>query len=145
MAYPIYLTIGNIPKDTHQKLSHHAQMLTGYILTTKLPGISNKAAHCHVLANLFHACMYMALGPITYYGETGIPIMSGNGIWCQCHPILAAFVSDYPEQMLVNCTYNRHCPKCTVTASQLSEYKTFPLYMQKTAIDTYLLISLCML
>ena len=36
MAYPIYLTIGNIPKDIHRKPSRHAQILISYIPTTKL-------------------------------------------------------------------------------------------------------------
>jgi len=43
-AYPVYLTIGNIPKDIRQKPSCYAQLLVAYIPTTKLGGIS-----CHGL------------------------------------------------------------------------------------------------
>jgi hypothetical protein len=43
-AYPIYLTIGNIPKDVRRKASQHAQVLLGYIPTTKLEHMSNKTA-----------------------------------------------------------------------------------------------------
>jgi len=107
MAYPIYLTIGNIPKGVHQKPSHHAQILIGYIPTTKLLGITNKTGQCHAFGNLFHACMHKVLGLINSYGEIGLPMISGNGIWCHCHPILATFVGYYPEQALVTCTYNR--------------------------------------
>ena len=81
MAYPIYMTIGNIPKDIRRKPSRHAQLLIGYIPTTKLGGITNKAARRRALANLFHACMQNVLGPISSYGETGIPMMSGDGVW----------------------------------------------------------------
>jgi len=81
MAYPIYLTIGNIPKDIRCKPSRHAQMLIGYIPTTKLTGITNKAGCHHVLANLFHSCMETVLSPISTYGETRIAMISGDSIW----------------------------------------------------------------
>jgi len=81
MAYPIYLTIGNIPKDIRRKPSRHAQLLIGYIPTTKLEGMLTKAGCCCALANLFYACMWNILGSISSVGETGIAMMSGDGIW----------------------------------------------------------------
>ena len=80
-AYPIYLTIGNIPKQIHRKLSMRTQILLGYIPTTKLSSISNKAACCRALANLFHACVREVLGPLASYGESGLEMSSGDGIW----------------------------------------------------------------
>lgn len=136
-AYPIYLTIGNIPKEIRRKPSRHAQLLIGYIPTSKLEGITNKTARRRALANLFHACMRNALGPISLYGETGIPMMSGDGIWRRCHPIFAAFIGDYPEQALVTCTYNGQCPKCKVPPGMLGEYLSFPPRDYSVAIDTY--------
>ena len=137
MAYPIYMTIGNIPKAIRRKPSHHAQVLIGYIPVTKLAGISNKTSRRRALANLFHACMDHALGPIRPYGETGVAMMSGDGVWRRCHPVFAVFVGDYPEQALVACTYNGRCPKCTVLPEQLGEYETFPPRVPSTAIDTF--------
>ena len=81
-------------------------MLIGYIPMSRLEVIGNKSARQHALGNLFHFCMKTILAPITSCGETGVAMMSGDGIWRQCHPILAAFVGDYPEQTLVTCTYN---------------------------------------
>ena len=105
-AYPVYLTIGNVPKNIHCKPSRHAQILLAYIPTTKLNGIANQAGRRCAIANLYHGCMQIILGPITAVGETGITMMSGDGIWRQCHPIFALFVGDYPEQVLVMCMYN---------------------------------------
>jgi len=139
-AYPIYLTIGNIPKRTRRKVSCHAQILIGYIPTTKLVGISNKEARRRALANLYHACMRDVLGPISSYGETGLDLLSGDGVWRRCHPIFAAFVGDYPEQALVTCTYYGRCPKCTVPRGQLGKYESFPLRIQSALIDTYHLV-----
>jgi len=81
MAYPIYLTIGNIPKDICRKPSRHAQVLLGYIPVTKLEHLSNKTARWRGLTSLFHACMADVLGPIMSRGETGVAMMSSDGIW----------------------------------------------------------------
>jgi hypothetical protein len=139
MAYPIYLTIGNIPKELRRKLSCHAQILIGYIPTTKLTGMGNKAGRRRALANLFHSCMRNVLGPIAALGETGVPMMSGDGVWRRCHPIFAIFIGDYPEQALVTCTFNGRCPKCLVAPGQLGESQHFPSRIQRSVIDTYLL------
>ena len=137
MAYPIYLTIGNIPKRLRRKVSWQPQILIGYIPTTKLVNVSGMTAHRRALTNLFHSCMQKALGSIASYGETGIKMKSGNGVWRRCHPILAIFVGDYPEQALVTCTYNGRCPKCKVPLGQLGQYQTFPRRVQSAVIDTY--------
>ena len=43
-AYPVYLTIGNIPKGIRRQLSCHSYILLGYIPTTRLEHVTNKAA-----------------------------------------------------------------------------------------------------
>jgi hypothetical protein len=138
MAYPVYLTIGNIPKDICRKPSHHAQILMGYIPTTKFLGIANKSACACALGNLFHACMQHLLAPINSIGKSGVEMMSSDGIWHRCHPILAVYVGDYPEQMLVTCTFGGRCPKCTVPCHSLGDYNYFPLRDFDNAADMYL-------
>ena len=113
-AYPIYVTIGNIPRAIRNKPTLQAQMLIGYIPTTRLKHIKNKAARRRALANLFHFCMRKVLSPIESYGVTGIAMATGDGTWYRCHPILATFIGDYPEQSLVACTPSGRCPKCLV-------------------------------
>ncbi|KAH9049439.1 hypothetical protein EDB84DRAFT_1666988 [Lactarius hengduanensis] len=137
-AYPVYMGIGNIPKDVRRKPSRYAQMLIGYIPTTKLAGITNKAARRRAVANLFHSCMEKVLGPINAYGETGIAMLSGDGTWRRCHPIFATFVGDYPEQGLVTCTRYGRCPKCLVPADQLGVYTNFPARNHVDVVDTYM-------
>jgi hypothetical protein len=80
-AYPVYLTIGNIRKNVRSKPSRHAQVLLAYIPTSKLGEITNKAGRCRAMANLYHSCMQVILGPITAVGKTGVAMMSGDGIW----------------------------------------------------------------
>ena len=137
MAYPIYMTIGNIPKSIRRKPSRMAQVLIGYIPTSKLLGLSNKAARHRAVTNLFHACMRDVLQPIVVPGESGVAMKSGDGVWRRCHPIFANFVGDYPEQALVTCTFSGRCPKCTVAPGELGVYQTFPPRLRQLAIDTY--------
>jgi hypothetical protein len=134
------MSIGNIPKDIRRKPTQRAQMLMGYIPTTQLEYIKNKSAQRRALANLFHACMHKLLSPIESYGETGIAMVTGNGIWYRCHPILATFVGDYPKQSLVACTQNGRCPKCTVPRGELASHEAFPLRDIREARDVF---SLC--
>ncbi|KAN0134253.1 hypothetical protein V8E53_008025 [Lactarius tabidus] len=139
-AYPVYMSIGNIPKDIRSKPTQRAQMLLGYIPTTWLEHIKNKAGQRRALANLFHACMHKILSGIEHYGETGIAMATGDGVWYRCHPILATFVGDYPEQSLVACTPYGRCPKCSVPRDEHRNYQNFPIHNIRTAIDTF---SLC--
>ncbi|KAN0136430.1 hypothetical protein V8E53_005798 [Lactarius tabidus] len=125
-AYPIYLMISNIPKATCSKPTQQAQLLMGYIPTTWLKHIKNKAVQCQVLANLFHSCMCRVLLPLESYGETRITMATGNRIWYHCHPVLATFVGDYPEQSLIACTSNGRCPKCMVPQDEIGSISRFP-------------------
>ncbi|KAI0729649.1 hypothetical protein C8Q72DRAFT_912150 [Fomitopsis betulina] len=103
-AYPVYLTIGNLPKEIRRKPLQH---------------IKNKSARRRALANLFHACMKRILVPIKKAGVDGIPLMSGDGKVRRCHPILAVYVGDYPEQLLVTCRKTGDCPKCPALLAEL--------------------------
>jgi hypothetical protein len=138
-AYPVYITIGNIPKEIRRKPSRHALLLIGYIPVSKLGGMASKAAQRRALANIFHSCMQTIVAPITSCGDIGITMMSGDGTWRRCHPIFAAFVGDYPEQSLVTCTYSGQCPKCVAPPDQLGEYLRFPLRNYDKALETFLL------
>ncbi|KAH9173192.1 hypothetical protein EDB89DRAFT_2113987 [Lactarius sanguifluus] len=138
-AYPVYLTIGNVPKDIRRKPSRRAQMLIGYLPTARLEAIGNQSARRRALTNIFHFCMRNLLAPIASHGEMGIAMMSGDGVWRRCHPIFAVFVGDYPEQVLVTCTFNGRCPKCVVHRNNLGDYSRSPLRDYDKASEAFLL------
>ena len=133
----MYLTIGNIPKDIRRKPTRRAQMLIAYIPTSRLEFMSIKAARRRALGNIFHFCMKSLLEPIKGYGETGIAMLGGDGIWHRCHPIFAVFVGDYPEQVLVTCTFNDRCPKCLIRHEELGDYSRFPPRDYDEALETF--------
>ena len=120
-AYPIYLTIGNIPKAIHHKPSHHAQVLLGYLPTSHLEHITNHASHCRIIVNLFHACVGHIMEPLQKAGFEGTAMTSGDGVTCWCHPIFAPFMGDYPEQILATGVKAGQCPGCECPKDKLKE------------------------
>jgi hypothetical protein len=120
-AYPVYMTLGNIPKHIRRKPSHQAQILLGYLPTTKLEHITNQASRCRTLANLFHGSLEHILMPLQHAGQNGLPIASGAGLIYHGHPLFAAFVGDYPEQILVTCCKTGECPKCDIDHNAMGE------------------------
>ncbi|KAG0706653.1 hypothetical protein DFH29DRAFT_980304 [Suillus ampliporus] len=114
MAYPVYLTIGNIPKEIRRKPSRRAQILLAYLPTTRLEHITNKASCRRSAANLYHACMVRVLSPLEKAGLDGLAMHSGDGTKRHCHPLFACFVGDYPEQVLATAVKTTECPKCDI-------------------------------
>ncbi|KAG2737835.1 hypothetical protein P692DRAFT_20851781 [Suillus brevipes Sb2] len=106
-AYPVYLTLGNIPRAIRRKSSQHACILIGY------------------LSRLFHDSIRIILEPLKEAGRRGIEVVGGDGLVRLVFPILACYVADYPEQCLVTCTKYGTCPKCRARADELAEIQHF--------------------
>ncbi|KAJ3720606.1 hypothetical protein C8R42DRAFT_582482 [Lentinula raphanica] len=142
-AYPVYLTIGNLPKEIRRKPSQQGQILLAYLPTSRLEHITNKASRRRTIANLFHACMGELLKPMKHAGLEGVVMRSGDGVERRCHPILAAYVGDYPEQVLVTTAYSGDCPVCDTEKDDLGTYPCTHDYRDpQAAIDAaYLLDS----
>ena len=81
--------------------------------------------------------MRQILSPLELYGKTGIAMVTSDRIWYRCHPILATFIGDYPEQSPVACTYNGRCPKCIVPHDELEQYSVLPFWNFNTAVTVF--------
>lgn len=115
------MTIGNLPKSVRCKPSRRGQILLAYLPTTRLLHIKNKAARRRTLANLFHACMSRVLAPLISAGVDGMRLVSGDGVARRGHPILATYIGDYPEQVLVSGCKTGECPKCDIPRDDVGE------------------------
>ncbi|KAI0823223.1 hypothetical protein BC628DRAFT_1325565 [Trametes gibbosa] len=121
-AYPVYLTIGNLPKSILQKPGRQGHILLACLPTSCLDHITNKAARHRIVQNMFHACMKHLLKPLQSTSVKGILMTSGDGVTRRCHPILAAYVGDYPEQCLVSCSYYGDCLICMTKNIDLGDF-----------------------
>ncbi|EPQ50210.1 hypothetical protein GLOTRDRAFT_50901 [Gloeophyllum trabeum ATCC 11539] len=127
-AYPIYLTIGNLPRSLRRRPSEHATMLLGYLSTDKI--ISSKLSKEEKrkkTQRLFHESMRHILKPLKDAGQQGVEMICGDGAVRRVHPILACYVADYPEQILVTCSKSGTCPKCRCRNQDLGDPETSPL------------------
>ena len=123
-AYPVYLTLGNIPNRLRRKPSKQACILIGYLPVEKVTrGHLSKVEVSARYRRLFHAAMSVLFEPLKEAGIKGVEMTSGDGVVRIVHPILAAYVADYPEQCLVTCSKYGTCPKCVARVSR-SGYKT---------------------
>ncbi|KIJ07097.1 hypothetical protein PAXINDRAFT_38417, partial [Paxillus involutus ATCC 200175] len=121
-AYPIYMTIGNLPKEIRRKPSRGAQILVGYLPTSKLEHITNKSARRRTLTNIFHMCI-------------------GDGVLRRTHPLVACYIGDYPEQLLVTGMKTGECPGCNVPRGELGNADiTFKFCDLKNILDALALV-----
>jgi hypothetical protein len=121
-AYPVYLTIGNIPKALRRKPSMHATVLIAYLSVDKI----NRQKMSDVeqrsrIQRVFHESMRLVLEPLIEAGKNGMEMVSSDGSVRDVFPYLACYVADYPEQCLVTCSKYGTSPKCQARADELQD------------------------
>ena len=99
----------------------NAHVLLGYLPVTDLEHMDSNTSRRRAVNNLFHKCMHEILQPLENAGKKGVPMKSGDGYIRRCHPILAVYAADHPEQCRVACTKISECPKGMVAANSLGE------------------------
>jgi hypothetical protein len=123
VAYPLYLTIGNIPKKTRRRPSTHACILLAYLSADSIsdPRLS-KAAQSALVQRLFHTALRLILAPLRDVNhQQGLRMVSGDGAIRCVVPIVACYAADYPEQRLVTTARSMTCPICDISSDQLGE------------------------
>lgn len=79
-VYPVYLTIGNLPKELRRKPSQQGYILLGYLPVTRLGHITPLPKRRQAHSELFHYCMSTILKPLEHTGSVGYMLSSGDGV-----------------------------------------------------------------
>ncbi|KAF7364490.1 hypothetical protein MVEN_00317400 [Mycena venus] len=133
------MTIGNIPKEIRRKPSRRGYVLLGYLPTSRMKNVKNKAARRRILGNVFHACMHHILAWLKDAGAAGLPVTSGDGVTRRGHPIYATFVGDLSRTMSCYCCQDGRLPYMRSTARRTRRGHQIPLRDLEsilTALDT---------
>ncbi|KAJ3818974.1 hypothetical protein F5880DRAFT_1510524 [Lentinula raphanica] len=135
-AYPVYLTLGNIPKALRRQPSQQACVLLAYLPVDKMPkdGLPKRELSSRY-QRLFHEAMRLILAPLREARRKAVELVGGDGAVRRVYPILASYVADFPEQCLVTCSKYGTCPKCQVPAAELSSSDPFPKRTQEWTLQ----------
>ncbi|KAG8743109.1 hypothetical protein FRC11_014025, partial [Ceratobasidium sp. 423] len=124
-AWPVYISIGNIPKGIRAQVSNYSTLLLAYLPVAKFDCFTKKERG-NEKAKLFHESMQTILEPLVKAGNEGVEMECGDGFVRRCFPILAAYIADNPEQTLIaGCRRNR-CYRCTVARDKRGEFPPDP-------------------
>jgi hypothetical protein len=122
-AWPMYMTIGNVPKDLRYVKGYGASRVLAYlpVITTLSNTTQNKWLSLCKTA-IFQHCMRIILEPFSHteQQQNGIPMTGPNGKVYSCVTMLATYSADYPEQCLLTATRTWRngygCPRCLIKA-----------------------------
>ncbi|KAJ6619442.1 hypothetical protein B0H10DRAFT_2163885 [Mycena sp. CBHHK59/15] len=124
-AWPVYLTIGNIGKETCRQVSSHVTVLIGYLPIPKFDCFDKNM--CSLAKyRLFHQCMTIIMQSIVEAGRTAVPMVCADSMIRNVWPIFVAYVADYPEQCLISCCKENRCPICRVSANERGDHQEHP-------------------
>ncbi|KAJ7693514.1 hypothetical protein B0H14DRAFT_3100718 [Mycena olivaceomarginata] len=124
-AWPVYLTIRNIGKETRREVSAHATILVGYLPIPKFDCF-DKNTKALAKYRLFHKCMSIIMQSVIAAGTSGRKMVCADSLVRDVWPIFAAYVADYPEQCLVSCCKENRCPVCTVKPNERGNHESHP-------------------
>ncbi|KAG9123650.1 hypothetical protein FRC07_014386 [Ceratobasidium sp. 392] len=113
-AWPIYLTLGNIPKATRRCISSRATVLIGYLPVSKLKCFTKGEARQQAKHWLFHTAVGKIMKSLETAGTEGVEVECSDGWVRRCYPVLGAYVADQPEQCMIACCAQSHCASCKV-------------------------------
>ena len=122
-VWPLYLMISNIRKDICWTPKKCAWILDGLIPCPPEGAKNTEEA--------WHSAVGTVLSPLWNLDMTGPGLnwVCADGFQRQCYPLLAAWVGDFPAQILVGEVSYGSCPRCNIPKGALMGHSTFrPLY-----------------
>ncbi|PVF91462.1 hypothetical protein CPB86DRAFT_687103, partial [Serendipita vermifera] len=121
-GWPVYLSLGNIKSCVRNRINSGAWVTIAHIPIVKFEN------DCGTLqSRLFHQCMRIIVDSLVDAGHSGVQLTDSRGHVCHCFPRLAAYIADYPEQILVNVTATNNSPTSIAGYEDLDNPTPLPL------------------
>jgi hypothetical protein len=123
-AWPLYLSIGNIRSQIRNSPSKNAWILLGYIPVVYFD--DNRDMQSTLINRFFHQCMRVILDSLVNPGKYGVRMTDAAGNVRKCYPIIAAYLADYPEQVLINVAAGNNSPVTLAGYDELGDSQPAP-------------------
>jgi Plavaka transposase len=133
-AWPLYLSIGNIHSRIRNSPSRNAWILIAYIPVVHFD--DNRDSHGTCINRLFHQCMGIVLKSLIQPGETGVRMTDAAGDVRKCYPLVAAYLADYPEQVLINAVIGNASPVTLASYDELGDPVPSPPRTRQWVLET---------
>jgi hypothetical protein len=133
-AWPLYLSIGNIPSRVRNAQNQRSWVLIGYIPVIYFD--EDRDIQTTLVNHLFHQCVEFILQPLVKTGNKGIMLTDVRGDVRRCYPQLAAYIADYPEQILVNVAAGKNSPITLAGYTELDDPEPSPPRTREWILDT---------
>jgi Plavaka transposase len=113
------MSIGNINSNVRNKPSTNCWILLAYI---PIPVFNDpKDLHTSLQQRLFHQCLKVIVSSLKRAGDKGELFTDSLGNHRFCYPRVAAYLADYPEQVLINAAAPLNSPVTTAGFRDLGD------------------------
>lgn len=122
VAYPVYITIGNIPKSIRRKVNRRATLLLGYLPVDHFTDVADPNERARLRHQLTHDAMAVLMEPLKRAAKEGVVMTCADGRQRRVYPTPAVFEGDWPEQCGIASADEGGCPVCEQVHDQRSHY-----------------------
>jgi len=120
-AWPVYLTIGNLPSARRNSPGSIAVLLLALLPIMLKLSKSSKANHRQrkINADTLQDVFELIIVPLQGMAHSGVPIDCADGKVRLCFPILSAWIVEHMEIVALHPLKSNACPKCKMPTHEL--------------------------
>jgi hypothetical protein len=120
-AWPVYMTIGNLPSTIRNGAGSMAILLLGLLPIPPKLATSSKADKLQRLINAdtLRGIFELIFAPLTGAAREGTSMDCADGQIRRCFPIMSGWIADHMENVSLHGIKSNACPKCEVPPEEL--------------------------
>ena len=120
-AWPVYITIRNLPSTIRNRHGSIAILLLGLLSSPLRLAQSSRADKLQRLIKAITLCGIFKLifAPLNGAARDGTPIDCADGKIRRCFLIMSGWIADYMENVTLQGIKSKACPKCEVPPEEL--------------------------